>query len=105
MSEGYTLWKSLEEPEGTTESAEYKSGPNVAITLFSYGFDVFVNGNRGTLYNKRRADGKPARSTAAYWDFSYKEMGLNDVTASIELITNATGQSKMSYFGFSQGTM
>jgi len=43
-------------------------------------------------------------SSAEYWDFNQEQMGLYDVPAFIDHIKSATGQSKVTYIGHSEGT-
>ena len=39
-----------------------------------------------------------------YWDFSWAEMGLYDDTANIRKMKEVTGEEKVFYIGYSQGT-
>ena len=41
---------------------------------------------------------------AAFWNFGIDEYALYDIPDSIEYILDATGESSVSYVGFSQGT-
>lgn len=70
----------------------------IPIELFNYGFDVWVDGNRGTLYNDQHES--LTRSDAAYWDFSYKQMAVNDTVAAINYITETADQAYLSYVGY-----
>ena len=40
-----------------------------------------------------------------YWDWTWADMGLYDDTANITAIKEATGEDKIFYIGYSQGTM
>lgn len=39
-----------------------------------------------------------------YWNFDWEDMGLKDLPASFDYITNLTGVEKLAYVGHSQGT-
>jgi len=40
-----------------------------------------------------------------YWDFSWAEMGLYDDVANIDFIKEKTGEEKIFYIGYSEGTV
>lgn len=43
-------------------------------------------------------------SETKFWDFSFHEMGVYDLPATIDHIIDQTGQQKIHYIGHSQGT-
>lgn len=66
------------------------------------GYDVWMGNFRGNTYSKRHLnlsvdDGK-------FWDFTWHEMGLNDLPAMIDYVLEQTEQQKLYYIGHSQGT-
>ena len=46
------------------------AGKSLVTQLFDAGFDVWFDGNRGTLYNRETTDGSTI-DDADYWDWSY----------------------------------
>lgn len=60
----------------------------IPIELFNFGFDVWIEGNRGSIYNSENET--LSRADQAYWNFSYKDMAMDQVEA-INFITEKTG--------------
>jgi len=60
------------------------------ISLFNYGYDVYIDGNRGTIYNDitsatKEVDDKGEkkevpleREDEEYWQFDFRQMALED---------------------------
>jgi len=60
------------------------------ISLFNYGYDVYIDGNRGTKYNiitsaTKEVDDKGEkkevpleREDEEYWQFDFRQMALED---------------------------
>lgn len=44
-----------------------------------------------------------AANDSEFWDFSWNEIGIYDVPATIDYILNVTNQQKIAYAGVSQG--
>lgn len=40
-------------------------------------------------------------SSNNFWNFSFHEIGIYDVTAMVDYVTNQTGNPKVNYIGFS----
>lgn len=78
-------------------------GPSksVAFQLSDLGYDVWLFNARGNKYSKGHIKNLSPRE---YWDFTYEEMGTEDLPAVIDFILRVTSQQKLSYVGFSQGT-
>ncbi|XP_049870316.1 lipase 3-like [Pectinophora gossypiella] len=74
---------------------------SLAFLLSDAGFDVWLYNARGNKYSKGHTRNL---SSKQYWNFSYEEMGSQDLPATIDYILRATSQTKLSYVGFSQGT-
>ncbi|XP_075531808.1 gastric triacylglycerol lipase-like isoform X2 [Dermacentor variabilis] len=67
------------------------------------GFDVWamsMRENKPYISHKTLSPDEPE-----YWQFSFDEMGRYDVAACIDHVLNATGASKLTVVGFSQGTL
>eukprot|EP00742_Colponemidia_sp_Colp-10_P001768 GILJ01001891.1.p1 GENE.GILJ01001891.1~~GILJ01001891.1.p1 ORF type:complete len:434 (-),score=52.61 GILJ01001891.1:134-1435(-) len=73
-----------------------------ALVLADAGYDVWMGNNRGNPYSTKHTH--KSRLSAAYWDFSYDEMGLYDVPATINYILDNTGAKTLTYIGHSEGT-
>lgn len=70
--------------------------------LVEQGYDVWLGNNRGNKYSKKSMRCSPLSQN--FWNFSIDQFAFFDVPDSIEYILNTTGQSSLSYVGFSQGT-
>ena len=66
------------------------------------GYDVWMGNSRGNTYSKGHVN--LSTSDAKFWDFSWHEMGVFDLPATIDYILGITGHSKIFYIGHSQGT-
>ncbi|ODQ77356.1 hypothetical protein BABINDRAFT_163613 [Babjeviella inositovora NRRL Y-12698] len=70
--------------------------------LLKRGYDVWLGNNRGNKYSRkhvsRRANDKQ------FWNFSLDEYALYDIPNSVDYILQATGESLVTYVGFSQGS-
>ncbi|CAH0547939.1 unnamed protein product [Brassicogethes aeneus] len=67
------------------------------------GYDVWLPNVRGSMHSlgHRTLDSK--KRDSLYWDFSWHEMGIYDLPATIDLILNNTDHDKIAYVGHSQG--
>ncbi|PSN34645.1 Lipase 3 [Blattella germanica] len=86
-------------------SADYViPGPesSLAYLLADAGYDVFLGNCRGNTYSKKHVSLTP--TDLQYWDFSWHEMAMFDVTAQIDHILRTTNQSQVYYIGMSMGT-
>ena len=45
--------KRSEMQEGDTDETSYITTAAIPIFLYQYGYDVWINGNRGTMYNRK----------------------------------------------------
>ena len=72
------------------------------LSLFDYGYDVWVDGNRGTVYQYGDVEG---RGDSANWQWDFREMALEDQVAQIEYIVSVSeNYDFLSYIGYSLGT-
>ncbi|XP_016840204.1 lipase 3 isoform X1 [Nasonia vitripennis] len=78
-------------------------GPNqsLAYILSNAGYDVWMGNSRGNTYSKAHVN--MSSSDSKFWEFSWHEMGIYDLPATIDHILNATGQKKLHYVAHSQG--
>ncbi|KAK8042153.1 hypothetical protein PG993_006676 [Apiospora rasikravindrae] len=72
------------------------------FVLVERGYDVWLGNNRGNKYSKKSVKMSPA--SIEFWDFSIDEFAFYDIPDTIEYVLHSTGQSSLSYIGFSQGT-
>ena len=54
------------------------------IALVERGFDVWIDGNRGSTYQRKHESFDVTNDE--YWDFSFAEMGEEDQAAQIDYI-------------------
>ncbi|XP_071558741.1 lipase 3-like [Temnothorax nylanderi] len=75
---------------------------SIAYLLADNGYDVWLGNSRGTTNSKNHTI--LSIQNARFWDFSWHEMGMYDLPATIDYILYQTGQQQLFYIGFSQGT-
>jgi len=75
---------------------------SLGFILADNGFDVWMGNNRGNTWSRRHVSRNV--NSDAFWDFTFEDMGKNDLPTQIEFVLNATGQTKLTYVGHSQGT-
>lgn len=73
--------------------------------LYNLGYDVWMLNARGNDYStghlKYNRDGDERRN---YWNFSWHEIGIYDLPATIDYILQQTDYPRLHYIGHSQGT-
>ncbi|RZC36685.1 Abhydro lipase domain containing protein, partial [Asbolus verrucosus] len=74
----------------------------IALTLWHNGYDVWLANHRGTSYSNKHVN--MTTSDYSYWDFSFHEIGLYDVSSEIEFIRKKTNGMKIIYIGHSLGS-
>jgi len=62
-----------------------------------------MGNNRGTEYSWGHKTYDAAKDNE-YWNWTWGDMGLYDDKANIDAIKKATGEEKIFYLGYSQGT-
>ncbi|XP_072757268.1 lipase 3-like isoform X2 [Anoplolepis gracilipes] len=75
---------------------------SIAYLLSDNGYDVWLGNSRGTTNSKNHT--RLSLESSQFWDFSWHEMGIYDLSAMIDYILYKTGQRQLFYIGFSQGT-
>ncbi|XP_044763221.1 lipase 1-like isoform X2 [Coccinella septempunctata] len=66
-----------------------------------HGYDVWLGNARGTTYGRKHVKLHP--KNADFWKFSYHDIGLHDLPATVDYILNVTGRNSLFYIGHSQG--
>ncbi|KAJ3640679.1 hypothetical protein Zmor_027225 [Zophobas morio] len=74
---------------------------SVAFLFWRAGYDVWLGNIRGSHCCKKHVSLDPTE--AAFWNFSFHEIGYYDNHASIEYVKQQTGGSKIIYLGYSLG--
>lgn len=91
---------------GVFDSADgwiLRGNRSLAVILADEGYDVWLSNHRGSKYSRVHKTLDP-NTDAKFWDFSVHELGFYDLAANIDYVLNATGQSKVTLIGFSEGT-
>ncbi|XP_044754195.1 lipase 1-like isoform X2 [Coccinella septempunctata] len=74
---------------------------STALYLVSIGFDVWLSNARGTEVSMRHETMSP--SDPEFWNFSFHEMAIMDIPASLDYIRKKTGGKKVTFIGHSMG--
>ncbi|EDW74670.2 uncharacterized protein Dwil_GK15810 [Drosophila willistoni] len=77
-------------------------GQSLAFRLHRQCFDVWLPNARGTTYS--RSHRLLQTNQAAFWHFSWHEIGIYDLPAIVDYVLGQTGHSQLHYVGHSQGT-
>ncbi|XP_043481763.1 lipase 3-like [Leptopilina heterotoma] len=76
---------------------------DLAFLLANIGYDVWLGNSRGNTYSRSHKKRSPDRDPQ-FWKFSYHEIAIYDVSATIDYILEETGESNLTYIGHSMGT-
>ncbi|XP_017844620.2 lipase 1 [Drosophila busckii] len=79
-------------------------GPNTsfAYLLSDRGYDVWLLNTRGNRYSRKHS--KYHLLNPQFWDFSFHQLGIYDLPATIDYIIANTNFKQLHYVGHSQGT-
>ena len=104
-SKGHVLTQHGDMEDGASWVANYGDEKSFHLQLADQGYDIWIGNNRGTEYSQRHVEYQSTGDSAeSYWDFTWAEMAYDDV-ANIEGIKSVTGEDKITYLGYSQGTI
>ncbi|XP_022170231.1 gastric triacylglycerol lipase-like [Myzus persicae] len=81
---------------------------SLSFVLSDAGFDVWLFNARGVGLSRKlsiyKKPGSSPKMNSISWDFSFQEMGVYDMTTTIDFILKNTGYSKLDVVGYSLGT-
>ncbi|XP_008114517.2 lipase member M [Anolis carolinensis] len=75
---------------------------SLGFILADAGYDVWIGNNRGNFWSRRHKH--LTIDQEEFWDFSFHEMGIYDLSAIVNFILEKTGQEKIYYVGHEQGS-
>ncbi|XP_017108518.2 lipase 3 [Drosophila bipectinata] len=78
------------------------AGRSLALELHARCFDVWLGNARGTTHSHNHRSLSP--SDARFWQFSWHEIGVYDLPATVDYVLARTGKQQLHYVGHSQGT-
>lgn len=65
------------------------------------GFDIWLGNARGNMFSRNHTTLNP--DERPFWEFSFHEIGIYDLPATIDYILSVTNQTQIIYTGHSQG--
>ncbi|KAL2312415.1 Triglyceride lipase-cholesterol esterase [Schizosaccharomyces pombe] len=74
----------------------------LVFDLVNKGYDVWLGNNRGNKYSRQHL--RFDSTDKEFWDFSIDDFAQYDIPDTIDYILKTSGQTKLTYIGFSQGT-
>ena len=91
--------------DGTSWITNFGDEKSFHLLLADQGYNVWMGNNRGTEYSQKHKIYDASGDTAKeYWDFTWADFHY-DFKADIGAIKALTGEEKIIYLGYSQGTI
>ncbi|KAG5867820.1 hypothetical protein JTB14_016821 [Gonioctena quinquepunctata] len=80
-------------------------GPSKSLGYFlpDNGYDVWLMNARGSWHSRKHRTMNPDKDKE-FWQFTWHEIGVYDIPATIDYILNTTNSSALHYIGHSQGS-
>ncbi|XP_031347101.1 lipase 1-like [Photinus pyralis] len=88
-------------------SAEFLTqGPGISLAyiLADEGYDIWIVNPRGSRWSRKHRTLDPDLNNKEFFDISFQEIGIYDITATIDYILRETSREQLFYVGHSQGT-
>ncbi|XP_063357881.1 lipase 3-like [Cydia amplana] len=83
---------------------QQRDNKSLAFKLQDFGYDVWLANFRGNKYGRRHASlGPEIKDKAIFFNYSYEEIALQDIAATVDFILDNTKQEKIHYIGYSLG--
>lgn len=76
---------------------------SVGYLLADAGYDVWLPNFRGNVYSRNHTQLNPNKD-AKFWNYSWHEIGIYDISAIIDYVLDVTRLKKLFHIGYSQGT-
>ncbi|XP_073958275.1 lipase 1-like isoform X2 [Choristoneura fumiferana] len=91
--------------ESSDRFIEHGRNLSLAYDLVDAGFDVWLGNNRGNKYSRRHVYLNPddPEDKFSFFNYTYEDIGVNDVSAIVDYILNETKTKQLHYIGHSQG--
>ncbi|RZC42363.1 Abhydro lipase domain containing protein, partial [Asbolus verrucosus] len=80
----------------------WQGNNSLALVLWHNGYDVWLANHRGTSYSDKHVN--MTSSDYRYWDFSFHEIGLYDVSSEVKFIREKSNGMKIIFMGHSLGS-
>ncbi|XP_063394893.1 lipase 3-like isoform X1 [Cydia fagiglandana] len=83
---------------------QQRDNQSLAFKLQDFGYDVWLANFRGNKYGRRHTSfGDEIKDKAHFFNYSYEEIALQDIAATVDFILDNTKQEKIHYIGYSLG--
>ena len=103
-SKGSVLVQHGDQEDGTYWMHEFGENIPFHLLLVDEGYDIWIGNNRGTEYSWDH-ETLNSKDDNEYWMYTWADMGLYDNVANVKMIKEQTGQDKIFYVGYSQGSI
>ncbi|XP_055308421.1 lipase 3-like [Sitodiplosis mosellana] len=88
--------------ESSDDFTTHDPSQALAYVMADAGYDVWITNSRGNFYSRRHISLSPDQR--AFWNFSWTEIGLYDLSAIYDYVIEQTQNEKVYAIGHSQGT-
>ncbi|XP_023946626.2 lipase 1-like [Bicyclus anynana] len=85
----------------TADSWILRGNTSLPVALVNAGYDVWIGNIRGNKYSRRHSNLNPNKRK--FWNFSFHELAVYDLSAIIDTVLDKTGAKKINAMGHSQG--
>ncbi|XP_047985542.1 uncharacterized protein LOC125225745 [Leguminivora glycinivorella] len=83
---------------------QQRENQSLAFKLQDFGYDVWLANFRGNKYGRRHTSfGPETKDKAKFFNYTYEEIALQDIAATVNFILENTKHEKIHYIGYSLG--